>query len=90
MACDKLKQKIYNTLKSGAFSGSNYFINVFDDRDDQVRILVISRKFDIYQYKSSEREERVLSEIKKELSDDETQQISRIVAVNPEEIKVYS
>ena len=90
MACETLKQKIYDTLRAGSFSGPDYFIDVFDDGDEHIRILVISRKFDIYEYKRSEREDRVWEDIVRVLSEDELERISRIVAVNPEEIKIYT
>ena len=50
MACETLKQKIHDTLKAGSFPEPNYFIDVFDDGDEHIRILVISRKFDIHRY----------------------------------------
>ena len=91
MACETLKQKIYNTLRAGSFPDPDYFIDVFDDEDSEyIRILVISRKFDIYEYKRSEREDRVWEDIVQVLSEDELDRISRIVAINPEEIKIYT
>lgn len=90
MACETLKQKIYNTLRAGSFPDPDYFVDVFDDEDEHIRILVISRKFDIYEYKRSEREDRVWEDIVQVLSEDELERISRIVAVNPEEIKIYT
>ena len=90
MACEMLKQKIHDTLKAGSFPDPDYFVDVFDDDDEHIRILVISRKFDIYKYKRSEREDRVWEDIVQVLSEDELARISRIVAVNPEEIKIYT
>ena len=90
MACETLKQKIHDTLKAGSFPEPNYFVDVFDDGDEHIRILVISRKFDIYEYKRSEREDQVWADIVEVLSEDELERISRIVAVNPEEIKIYT
>lgn len=90
MACETLKQKIYDTLREGSFPEPDYFIDVFNDGDEHIRILVISRKFDIYEYKRSEREDRVWEDIVPVLSEDELERISRIVAVNPEEIKIYT
>lgn len=90
MACETLKQKIYDTLRAGSFSGPDYFIDVFDDEDEHIRILVISREFDIYEYKRSEREDRVWEDILQVLSEAELDRISRIVAINPEEIKIYT
>lgn len=90
MASETLKQKIHDTLKAGSFPDPDYFVDVFDDGDEHIRILVISRKFDIYEYKRSEREDRVWEDIVQVLSEDELEHISRIVAVNPEEIKIYT
>ena len=90
MAPEMLKQKIHDTLKAGSFPDPDYFIDVFDDGDEHIRILVISRKFDIYEYKRSEREDRVWEDIVQVLSEDELERTSRIVAINPEEIKIYT
>ena len=90
MASEMLKQKIHDTLKAGSFPNPDYFVDVFDDDDEHIRILVISRKFDIYEYKRSEREDRVWEDIVQVLSEDELERISRIVAINPEEIKIYT
>ena len=89
MASEMLKQKIHDTLKAGSFPDPDYFVDVFDDDDEHIRILVISRKFDIYEYKRSEREDRVWEDIVQVLSEDELERISRIVAVKPEELKIY-
>ena len=90
MASEILKQKIHDTLKAGSFPDPDYFVDVFDDDDEHIRILVISRKFDLYEYKRSEREDRIWEDIVQVLSEDELEHISRIVAVNPEEIKIYT
>ena len=90
MACETLKEKIYDTLRAGSFPEPDYFVDVFNDGDEHIRILVISRKFDIYEYKRSEREDRVWADIVQVLSEDELERISRIVAINPEEIKIYT
>ena len=90
MACETLNQKIYDTLRAGSFPEPDYFIDVFNDGDEHIRVLVISRKFDIYEYKRSEREDRVWEDIVQVLSEDELDRISRIVAINPEEIKIYT
>ena len=90
MACETLKRKIYDILRAGSFPDPDYFIDVFDDENEHIRILVISRKFDIYEYKRSEREDKVWEDIAQVLSGDELDRISRIVAINPEEIKIYT
>ena len=85
-----IKQKIYDALEAASLSDPDYFIDVFDDGDEHIRVLIISRKFDIHHYKPSERDDLIWNHIVKVLSEEETQRISRIVAVNPEEIKVYT
>lgn len=90
MTCETLKQKIYDTLRSGSFKGPDYFIDVFDDGEEHIRILIISRKFDIHEYKHTERADRVWEDIKQMLSENELERISHIVAMNPEEIKNYT
>ena len=90
MAHETLRQKIHDTLKAGSFPDPDYFVDVFEDDGEHIRILVISRKFDIYEYKRSEREDRVWEDIVQVLSEVELERISRIVAINPEEIKIYT
>ena len=90
MASETLKQKIHDTLKAASFPDPDYFVDVFDDGEKHIRILVISRRFDIYEYKRSEREDQIWADIVQVLSEDELERISRIVAVNPEEIKIYT
>lgn len=91
MASDTLKQKIHDTLKVGSFPDPDYFVDVFDDDDNEyIRILVISRKFNIDKYKRSEREDQIWGDIVQVLSEAELDRISRIVAIHPEEIKIYT
>ena len=90
MASEMLKEKIHDTLKAGSFPDPDYFVDVFDDGDEHIRILVISHKFNIYEYKRSEREDRVWEDIVQVLSEDELERISCIVAIHPEEIKIYT
>ncbi len=91
MASDTLKQKIHDTLKAGSFPDPDYFVDVFDDDDNEyIRILVISRKFNIDKYKRSEREDQIWRDIVQVLSEAELDRISRIVAIHPEEIKIYT
>ena len=85
-----LRQKIEATLEAGSFSGSGYFIDVFDDGDEYVRILIISRKFDIENYNLAERDDLVWANLAKTLTQEELGRISRMVVINPEEIKWYT
>ena len=45
MACEKLKQKIHDTLKAGYFSDSKDFVDVSDGSADHGHIVIVSRKF---------------------------------------------
>ena len=85
-----LRQKIEETLEAGSFGGPGYFIDVFDDGDEYVRILIISRKFDIENYNLEERDTLVWANLSKTLTQEELGRISRIVVINPEEIKWYA
>lgn len=85
-----LRQKIEETLEAGSFGGSGYFIDVFDDGDEYVRILIISRKFDIENYNLAERDDLVWANLAKTLTQEELGRISRMVVINPEEIKWYT
>ncbi len=85
-----LREKIEETLKAGAFGGPDYFIDVFDDGDAYVRILIISRQFDIENYNLEERDDRVWENLSKTLTQEELGRISRMVVIHPEEIKWYT
>lgn len=87
MACEMLKQRIHDRLKAGRFSGENDYVDVFDDGEVDIRILVISRKFDGDGHRITERQTRIWNEIVAVMSEEEAQLISQLVAVSPEEIK---
>ena len=87
MACEELKQRIHDRLKTNMFSGKNDHVDVFDDGDVDIRILVISRKFDGDGHKITERQTRIWNEIVSVMSEEESKLISQLVAVSPEEIK---
>ncbi len=87
MACEMLKQKIHDRLKANMFSGENDYVDVFDDGEVDIRILIISRKFDDNGHRITERQTRVWNEIVDVMSEEESQLISQLVAVSPEEIK---
>ncbi len=96
MACEILKQKIHDTLRGGYFSDAKDFVDVSDGSADHVHIVIVSRKFNGHTMGDrsdtirSEREDRIWADIVQVLSEDELEHISRIVAVNPEEIKIYT
>lgn len=87
VACEELKQRIHNRLKADMFSGENDHVDVFDDGDVDIRILVISRKFDGDGHRIMERQTRIWNEIVSVMSKAESELISQLIAVSPEEIK---
>ena len=87
MACEELKQRIYDRLKVNMFSTENDYVDVFDDGNVDIRILIISRKFDGDGHKITERQTRIWNEIVPVISEEESELISQLIAVSPEEIK---
>ena len=87
MASKELKQRIYDRLKVNMFSAENDHVDVFDDGNVDIRILIISRKFDGDGHKITERQTRIWNEIVPVMSEEESELISQLIAVSPEEIK---
>lgn len=87
MAGKELKQRIQDRLKVNMFSGENDHVDVFDDGDVDIRILIISRKFDGDGRGITERQTRIWNEILTVMSEEEVELISQLIAVSPEEIK---
>ena len=69
MASKTLKQKIYDSLKSGYFSESTDLVDVSDGFDDLVHVVIVSRKFD--GKLARERHNLIWSELTKQLSDED-------------------
>lgn len=69
------------------FSAENDYVDVFDDGNVDIRILIISRKFDDDGHKITERQTRIWNEIVPVMSEAESELISQLIAVSPEEIK---
>ena len=87
MACEELKQRIHDRLKVNMFNRENDHVDVFDDGDVDIRILIISRKFDGDGPGITERQTRIWNEIVAVVSEKESELISQLIAVSPEEIK---
>lgn len=87
MAGKELKQRIHDRLKVDMFSGENDYVDVFDDGDVDIRILIISRKFDGDGHGITERQTRIWNEILTVMSEEEAGLISQLITVSPEEIK---
>lgn len=85
MASKTLKQKIYNSLKSGYFSETTDLVDVSDGFDDLVHVVIISRKFD--GKLARERHDLIWSELTRQLSNEEWAHVSLSVGASPEDVK---
>ena len=85
MASKKLKQKIYDSLKSGYFSETTDLVDVSDGFDDLVHVVIVSRKFD--GKLARERHDLIWAELTKQLSNEEWAHVSLSIGASPEEIK---
>lgn len=85
MASKTLKQKIYDSLKSGYFSEAADLVDVSDGFDDLVHVVIISRKFD--GKLARERHDLIWSELTRQLSNQEWAHVSLSVGASPEDVK---
>lgn len=85
MASKTLKQKIYDSLKSGYFNEATDLVDVSDGFDDLVHVVIVSRKFD--GKLARERHNLIWSELTKQLSDEEWGHVSLSVGASPEDVK---
>ena len=84
MACEILKQKIYNTLKSGYFGDTKDFVDVSDGSADHVHIVIVSRKFN--GHTMGDRVDIIWNELTKHLSQEEWGHVFLSIGVPPEEV----
>lgn len=87
MADTALKTKIEEVLKRGYFKDPKDFVDVSDGMDDNVHIVIVSRKFDGRRMK--EKNDLIWSELLKELPPEEWRMVTLSIGVSPEEIKSY-
>jgi hypothetical protein len=85
MADDALKKRIRDVLKQGYFKDAEDLVDVSDGYDDNVHVVVVSRKFD--GKRTREKEDLIRSELVKHLTADEWGKVSLSVGASPEEIK---
>ena len=85
MADDSLKQKIRDVLKKGFFRDENDLVDVSDGYDDNIHVVIVSRKFE--GKRSKEKQDLIWSELVKNLPKEEWGQVTLSVGVSPEEIK---
>jgi len=85
MADQQLKQKIFEVLKKGYFKDPGDLVDVSDGPDDNVHLVIVSRKFDGRRMK--EKNDLIWAELTQNLSPDEWGRISLSIGTSPEEIK---
>lgn len=85
MADEFLKEKIRDVLKRGFFKDPDDLVDVSDGADENVHLVVVSRKFQGRRMK--EKEDLIWSELIQNLSPNEWGKVTLSVGVSPEEIK---
>lgn len=87
MACNMLKQKIQNLLKTGYFNDTKDFVDVSDGAGDFIHVVVVSRKFNGHTI--IDRSDIIWDELLKHLSDKEWGHVSLLVGAIPEEVQIW-
>lgn len=85
MADANLKNRIRDVLKHGYFSNADDLVDVSDGPDDDVHIVVVSRKFDGRRMK--EKQDLIWSDLSRSLAPEEWGKITLSIGVSPEEVK---
>ena len=85
MADEQLKQKIHDALKTTYFADATDFVDVSDGDDDDVHVVVVSRKFDGKRMK--EKNDLIWSILVRNLQPEEWGRISLSIGASPEQIK---
>ena len=87
MACEILKQKIHDTLKTNYFNDTKDFVDVSDGAGDFIHVVVVSRKFN--GHTMIDRSDIIWDELLKHLSDEEWGHVSLLVGAIPEEVQLW-
>lgn len=85
MADSDLKRKIHDVLKDAYFKDSCDLVDVSDGPDDDIHIVIVSRKFDGRRMK--EKNDLIWSLLVQNLPPEEWGKVSLSVGTSPEEIK---
>jgi len=85
MADASLKQKIEDTLRSGYFNDPKDLVDVSDGLDDNIHVVVVSRKFD--GRRGREKHDLIWSVLIGKLTPEEWGRVTLSIGVSPEEIK---
>jgi stress-induced morphogen len=85
MSHEALKQKVKDVLKRGRFRDIDDLVDVSNGCDDNVHVVVVSRKFDGLRMK--EKEDLIWSELTQHLTQEEWEHVTLSIGVSPEELK---
>ena len=85
MASDVLKQKIHDVLTRGYFNGTGDLVDVSDGEDDNIHVVIVSRKLD--DFRAEEKDDLIWEQLVQNLAPEEWGQISLFCGVSPEEVK---
>jgi acid stress-induced BolA-like protein IbaG/YrbA len=80
-----LKGKVRDALKNGYFGDENDFVDVSDGYDNNLHVVVVSRKFE--GKRLSEKQDLIWSQLFSNLSEEDWGRVTLSVGVTPEEIK---
>lgn len=85
---EQFKQKIHELLKSTLFTDVDDAVDVSDGDDQDLHIVVFSRKF--ADLRPKEKQAMILKVLQQHLTPEEWGQITLIVGVSPEQAKMYT
>jgi len=85
MASVELKQRIYKALKSDYFKDETDLVDVSDGSDDNVHLVIVSRKFDGKRMKA--KSDLIWDLLTKLLSPDDWGKITLSIGASPDEYK---
>lgn len=85
MADGQLKQKIHDALKNAYFKDATDLVDVSDGPDDDIHIVIVSRKFD--GRRTKEKNDLIWSILVQHLAPEEWGKVSLSIGTSPEEIK---
>jgi stress-induced morphogen len=88
VADERTKQRVAEALKTAYFKDQSDLVDVSDGLDDNIHVVVVSRKFDGQRLR--EKNDLIWSILTKELRPEEWGQVTLSIGVSPEEIKATS
>jgi stress-induced morphogen len=88
MADEGTKQRVAEALTKAYFKDPGDLVDVSDGLDDNIHVVVVSRKFDGHRLR--EKNDLIWSILIKELAPEEWGQVTLSVGVSPDELKASS